>query len=215
MSDPPQSITREGFVEAAREYVSRFRPGPGEELNADVYAQGWEWDEGINAPFTSSLKRTLHVFALDDKSDGEEDLDLELSSGVQDVMDQGLVELRCNDRDSVAIEQYIVYSSTWRTPVLYFQAHKSNGSLLTIEQLILSGIMASGMNDVEVAPDAEFPRLGIGENPATGTMAYYLHPCQTQTTISSVLGNHQSDLKFASRYLEAFIMLCSTVIKMR
>lgn len=206
-------LTRDDFAVAAREYIKKHISIK-DKVGASKYSMGWHWSEGSNPPFTGHLRRSLALYVPSLQGDGDENCVFD-DQGAEEN-DAGVVTQTPDDKTAIVVQQFIVYSSTWHVPVLHFQAYGSNGHPLNVDQLISIGILAP--DDNEGAIDAaQFPRLGIGENPATGATDFYLHPCRTQEAVhllvndgASPNGDHAGLL-----YLEAFIMLCSTAIRMR
>jgi len=61
---------------------------------------------------------------------------------------------------------------------------------------------------------AVFPTVSMGENPGNGHNSAYLHPCETAKWIGALLEREDSKVDNV-KYIESFIMLCSSVVEMR
>ena len=67
----------------------------------------------------------------------------------------------------------IVYSDTWRVPVLYFTVQDASGNPCPRDQVLSMLPAASQQQD-------KWDFISYDEHPITGTPSYFLHPCQTQ-----------------------------------
>lgn len=67
------------------------------------------------------------------------------------------------------------------------------------------------------ADKAYFPAITQGEHPQTGLPCFYLHPCETSTALSEILGNtasNQQDWTPCS-LLQSWFMLISTLMDIK
>lgn len=71
----------------------------------------------------------------------------------------------------------IVFSDTWRVPVLHFTVQDSNGNPCP-RDLVLTMLPASSLQE------DTWDFVSYDEHPITGTPSYFLHPCQTQDVMS-------------------------------
>lgn len=61
---------------------------------------------------------------------------------------------------------------------------------------------------------AVFPTVSMGENPGNGHNSAYLHPCETAKWIGMLLEQDNGTVDHV-KYIESFVMLCSSVVEMR
>jgi hypothetical protein len=81
----------------------------------------------------------------------------------------------------------IVFSDTWRVPVLYFTVQHEDGTLLLRSQ-VLEVIM--NVDDNEIANTWDF--VSYEEHPTTGEPSFFLHPCQTLARVQQLLQTQQT-----------------------
>ncbi|KAL9931782.1 hypothetical protein V8E36_009332 [Tilletia maclaganii] len=207
-------------------------------LGARLYSRGWSLDESKTqyGPQFAFLHRTLPVQvrlnALDSPS-AEENLDEDWLSEADDstisptapvsgpIPDLGALSVNGGSdplstpgaRPIVAsMSQSICYSSTWKVPVFYFSVSLSDGTPLTLDQVIRSSIVQHELDPLTERPGqqqaqnsdsagtphapanttaanlpATFAPISTSEHPITGRPALYLHPCETANWLETLL----------------------------
>jgi ubiquitin-like-conjugating enzyme ATG10 len=90
-------------------------------------------------------------------------------------------------------EYHIVYSTTYRVPVLYFNAYKADSSLLTLDEVW------DELQPTEMTEDNKWSFITQGEHPLLGIPFFFIHPCQTQQLMQQIKTMHGEDNK--PRYL--------------
>mmetsp|Transcript_19555 Transcript_19555/g.21747 ORF Transcript_19555/g.21747 Transcript_19555/m.21747 type:complete len:174 (+) Transcript_19555:41-562(+) len=78
-------------------------------------------------------------------------------------------------------DYFIVYSSTYTVPVLYFNVYNLDGSLLTPEEFRKS-LPQHLSNEKQ-----KWNFITQDEHPITGVPCNYIHPCQTQQVMEQLL----------------------------
>jgi hypothetical protein len=211
-------LTREQFAMAAKSYAERASQDTS--IGAQVYAQGWKWTEGSNSPYTAHLSRTFSLPSSKSSHSKNDDTELLDSMAVtEEEGGNGTATGSLSNSQTISVTQSICYSSTWKVPVLYLEASDADGSPLSVEALCSSPVFMSKGEDAksdtkDVDGLAVFPTVSIGENPGNGHNSAYLHPCETAKYIATLLeeeGSKGDDVK----YIESFVMLCSSVVEMR
>jgi len=84
---------------------------------------------------------------------------------------------------NIRVNFFIVYSRIYQAPVLYFlpvYLDEHNERILSLSE---SATMIFPELVYEHVLEAA---IGLGENPATGVMMYFLHPCNTATFMQTV-----------------------------
>lgn len=99
----------------------------------------------------------------------------------RDLVQEGILQ-EDFEEDSTTVQTYndgwiewnfsIVYSDTWGTPILYFQAQSADGTKLMRNQ-----VLHELEWDLENMDHWQF--VSEEEHPITGNPTYFLHPCQT------------------------------------
>ncbi|SPO38094.1 uncharacterized protein PSFLO_03571 [Pseudozyma flocculosa] len=125
----------------------------GQRLGAELYAGGWSWCSGARnrsvyhaAPPRGGLVRSaelavhLDISPLVSPAGGDEDL-LGAGGWLDAVDDEATVKPSPRMRVPVRLHQTIAWSSTWRVPVLYFQATTMEGRPLSLDELTSSSLL--------------------------------------------------------------------------
>jgi ubiquitin-like-conjugating enzyme ATG10 len=75
----------------------------------------------------------------------------------------------------VTIEYHLMYSLSYEVPVLYFNAWRSNGTLLDIEQVwdLADGAHRGALRD------SKWNAVSQQDHPLLGTPFFYFHPCNS------------------------------------
>jgi ubiquitin-like-conjugating enzyme ATG10 len=82
----------------------------------------------------------------------------------------------------------IVYSFTWRVPVLYFTVQTPSGSPCPRDE-VLSMLPGS------LLQQDSWDFLSYDEHPVTGVPSFFLHPCQTQNVLNILRQDCLTDTK--------------------
>mmetsp|Transcript_30178 Transcript_30178/g.46027 ORF Transcript_30178/g.46027 Transcript_30178/m.46027 type:complete len:220 (+) Transcript_30178:258-917(+) len=80
----------------------------------------------------------------------------------------------------------IVYSETWRAPILYFMVQDSSGHPCSREQVLLM------LPSADVQDSWDF--ISYDEHPVTGRPSYFLHPCKTCDRLNELLRKQNTNL---------------------
>ncbi|KAI9474387.1 hypothetical protein LPJ78_004480 [Coemansia sp. RSA 989] len=146
---------------------------------------------------------------LPDESDGDEEID-----EIDEVEDPDPIEALAADvpgdtRTACGqVEYHVVYSASWRVPVLYMRVLLSDQSqvVLDIEQvtklLVADQQMRGAIEAVEFGG-----ALGIQDHPVLNEPFVYLHPCHTATLLRAV--GVPID---ASNYMSAWLSLTGSAV---
>ncbi|CAD6893628.1 unnamed protein product [Tilletia controversa] len=204
-------------------------------LGAHLYSRGWTLNESKAhfGPHFSYLYRSLpvqvHLNALDSPS--HDALDEDWLSEAEDLASVSASLPQAGrpvpDLSSLAVDgsepsenapifvtmsQSVCYSTTWRVPVFYFSVSRSDGSPLTLEQVIRSSIVQHELDPLteragqrrepseETSPQdqeqeetqaadlpATFAPISSTEHPVTAEPVFYLHPCETSAWLETLL----------------------------
>ncbi|KAG8224685.1 hypothetical protein J437_LFUL003800 [Ladona fulva] len=111
--------------------------------------------------------------------------DLEETNLEKILEDNSVVETEKNENKGRQFWEYhIVYSVSYSVPVLYFNAWRDSGELLTLEE-IWNEIPPSMKPDAE---DKYWSLISQQEHPLLGKPFFQIHPCQTANLISAIKG---------------------------
>ncbi|KAJ2478858.1 E2-like conjugating enzyme atg10 [Coemansia sp. RSA 2131] len=115
------------------------------------------------------------------------DSDDAVDSDIEDLEDTDPTQLdTCSAMECGLIEYHVVYSASWRVPVLYVRVHASTGVVMDCRQvadmLVADSKVRGAMDAVEFGG-----ALGIQDHPELNEPFMYLHPCHTATLLRAVV----------------------------
>ncbi|KAF8319984.1 hypothetical protein DL93DRAFT_2053043 [Clavulina sp. PMI_390] len=136
-------------------------------------------------------------------------------------------------RQTIVIEQSVIYSATYQVPGFAFTAHDKGGNPLSITELAStsflrhrSSVPASTVSDVQsvvisprTADDAPFPLLSAADHPVLGTPCWAVHPCETSSAMGELLDDvirrswDEDDAENGlARWMALWFMLLGTIV---
>ncbi|XP_021695105.1 ubiquitin-like-conjugating enzyme ATG10 [Aedes aegypti] len=155
------TLTEEQFRDAAERFLER----------SHRIGDDWELVKSENGTYlTKRLKQTLKKEKAETAGEDEELI----------VDDPSLGRPTPSDEDVYQFEYHVVYSVSYQVPVLYFNAYKSDGTMLRLEEAW------QGFRDLASESREQLRRtLTQMEHPILFRPFLALHPCRT----AQVLGN--------------------------
>lgn len=75
----------------------------------------------------------------------------------------------------------VIYSDTWRVPIMYFTVQDVAGNLCSREQVLQM------LSNATTQDSWDF--LSFDEHPVTGTPSCFLHPCQTEARLEMLMSD--------------------------
>ncbi|BGP48377.1 hypothetical protein JCM10450v2_004250 [Rhodotorula kratochvilovae] len=119
----------------------------------------------------------------------------------------------------------ICYSPTYGVPVLWFEAHKSSGTPLSLDEVLRSTLCNStALSNVSTRTvEGTAPFLSQADHPATGRPSWFLHPCETEGMVREVLqagqggssGSAEDGEGWEERWLQSWLMVVGGVVDLR
>jgi len=161
-----------------------------------THGDDWEWSQVSERPGYGYLaKKRVAPKVVDHPfttilnpiplSEGEEEEDeSDEIPGLDDVIDmdddQATLQHDPKINSNLYIFDYhIVYSTTYQQPVLYFNAFKPDGKLLTHNEILYT---------LQISPGSEnHPFISQKEHPVLGIPFYHIHPCETSKLMKEIL----------------------------
>ncbi|GAA5917297.1 hypothetical protein JCM6882_004155 [Rhodosporidiobolus microsporus] len=249
-------LTRDSFRAAVGDVLQHPRAGgpvgleEEQERNLDglsgcAFEQGWEWAvEGASKyhPGVGYLCRArplLRHFAASSSPSYAFNEGDEAFPAVEEEDDAALparnpfVEEE-RGREPCKVTPSVCWSSSFGVPVLWFEAVKSSGAPLTLNDLstctffhsqqrpsLFSSSSLSSPSPSSVAEDApRLPFLSQADHPATGRPSWFVHPCETEGVVGEVLdatgkGEEGEGEEGDVRWLRAWMMVVSSVVDLR
>ncbi|PVU97340.1 hypothetical protein BB559_002075 [Furculomyces boomerangus] len=122
---------------------------------------------------------------IDQNDFGNEDFDqdLDYSCENKEMIDKCILEVEedvtLKNKENIVIEYHIVYSNTWKCPVLYFTLYTEEGTTLDFDET--TSVLERGYksNSEDFCKDEIGGVIGIGDHPILQRPFYFVHPCQT------------------------------------
>ncbi|KAG9305555.1 hypothetical protein G9A89_003618 [Geosiphon pyriformis] len=109
---------------------------------------------------------------------------------IEEIEDPSVLYQSCNSvqgenaRECLMVDYHILYSSSYKVPVLYFNAYRSDGSILTLDQIYTNLIEPSRLDDLRTA--GFNGGLSQQDHPTLMLPFYFLHPCETASLMKTV-----------------------------
>ncbi|KAL4241581.1 Ubiquitin-like-conjugating enzyme Atg3/Atg10 [Abortiporus biennis] len=117
---------------------------------------------------------------------------------------------------------YVVYSATFQVPALYFALHHSNGTPLTLDEIVQSPLFRRGFlpnrsnNFALEAPDSSFAMLSQGDHPTLNTPCWYFHPCHTSEVMSEIMKEldmeGRAEEEWLGQWIESWFMVIGNFV---
>ncbi|GAA5931932.1 hypothetical protein JCM3775_000081 [Rhodotorula graminis] len=184
------------FEAAARATLDRHRQCAEPDSHLVVrhpLATGWRWTVGGASKWTPGVgyleRAPLHRrytrvasspphTALDDSDELALAADDDAATVAVESASSASHELGCT------VLLSICYSPTFSVPVLWFEAHQSSGTPLSLEQVLRSTLFHDGHG---LSSGDATPFVSQADHPATGRPSWFLHPCETEGIVAEVL----------------------------
>ena len=207
-----------------------------ERLSWLTYAKGWEWQPptlpGVAFEGSVCLSRSFSIPVSPRTTSPVSEFDIELDPNLlqEEILSEPLEEestqfhsLTTDRRgELVTITQTISHSKIWQLPILHFHANHSSGEPVPLEQLKeLNIVFRTGNLPEEVEGGGFEGAISVTDHPRSGIPVYYLHPCQTNDALNSLLEDRQEGKEEGEgeeegwKYIASFISLCSSAVEMR
>ncbi|KAJ3173159.1 E2-like conjugating enzyme atg10 [Geranomyces variabilis] len=175
------------------------------EEKAKALGEPWMLIECANQP--AYLKRLVNVRptfqpAIDEEAVLEGSVDLE-----QEPEDSAT--LHSGSPTEITLEIHVVYSKTWRCPVLYFNAWNADTGTPVCFDALKNSVRDSLPNvDLTTRTAYNMPVITQQDHPVLGTPFYSIHPCETATLMAEMLSNTDAA---DGRYLLLWLSLVGTI----
>lgn len=100
----------------------------------------------------------------------------------------------------IEIEFYIIYSTSYQVPVLYFLPFVKN----------INNISVAKIEDLDKLLHADLAAISLSENPINGLMMYSIHPCLTSKFMEEVISSSSNYTKFMHSFsvIESWLSFC-------
>lgn len=148
------------------------------EKASDELRDGWTTQGAGSDPGSIYLRKITNL-SLDESCVSATCVDLEDNLLEQEDVSESRSEAT---RDVVTLEYHLLYSLSYQVPVMYFNAWRTNGSLLSIEE-----IWALACTTQRVAlNEARWGAISQQDHPILGTPYFFFHPCNSAQMLANV-----------------------------
>lgn len=184
------------------------------ELSWASYAHGWTWQDpllpGTAFTGTAGLHRSYAIIARQNCTTEEKHApedEVCASAQLADETDDATFT-PTTTRRVIQLEQSIHWSSVWSLPVLYFHA-TLNDRTIGLDDLQGCGVVHAAGTLAPHLGEALQP-VSVGDHPRSKLPSFYLHPCNTNSALSSLLAGDKH-----APYVASFVALCASAVHMR
>lgn len=174
-------LSYEQFVRHAGELVAA----------SEQLGDGWELRHVRTSDVTEETttfmvrKKSIFIESNEEKGDTELSTDIGEQETVKDEDPARLGTVQ-NPREAVTFEYHVIYSASYRVPVLYFTASYGNGRIVPLKE-----VWRKVVSPFHVTRDSgmEWESVTQCEHPILGQPFYHLHPCHTSSVMATALGH--------------------------
>ncbi|CAG8708898.1 10789_t:CDS:2, partial [Cetraspora pellucida] len=113
------------------------------------------------------------------------------------------------------VDYHIIYSTSYKVPVLYFNAYNSDGTLLTNDEIYSNLVHPLKQNDIKSA--GFHGAISQQDHPTLLLPFYYLHPCETATLMTSIvsdskMNNNKLQIISLEGYIRSWLSFVGPVV---
>ncbi|XP_046389779.1 ubiquitin-like-conjugating enzyme ATG10 [Ischnura elegans] len=113
------------------------------------------------------------------------DLEESCMEDEEDSSSRASKDVHCNEASDQFWEHHVVYSASYRVPVIYFNAWRSSGELLSLEEIWHEVHRSFAEVGDSIGPDM-WELVSQQEHPVLGKPFFVLHPCRTAKFLASL-----------------------------
>ncbi|CAO3590703.1 unnamed protein product [Absidia cylindrospora] len=121
---------------------------------------------------------------------------------------------------SITVNHHIVYSASYQAPVLYFDAFFTDGMRLGLDDIYTHLVPPIYQQDLKTSPVQAQGSITQADHPLLGRPFWYIHPCDTQTLLQTILfgaqttslGRHHQDA-FLHDYIKVWLALLGPIVQ--
>ncbi|XAR58795.1 hypothetical protein NMG60_11014340 [Bertholletia excelsa] len=211
------TISSRDFQVAALAFAEKWK-----RLNSTILPQ-WSWVSSPKRPWIASHEgegylslENVILHGLSQEGNGKVSHTKEEESsccGLDDAIDHASL-VQTDGREVICFDFHIVYSSSYRVPVLYFRACSSDGQPLVLDDVIKD----LPANSVKVLLESKWTFLTQEEHPYLNRPWYKLHPCGTCEWIKLLLLADASGIENGvafERYIVSWLSVVGQVVGLR
>ncbi|RDB22487.1 Ubiquitin-like-conjugating enzyme ATG10 [Hypsizygus marmoreus] len=215
-------LTRSQFEIACKAFIATHSTVVPHSPAAEAL-QGWSWNEHPSVPGLGFMSRTaIHYWRTRSISTDP----LPIADDLEEAFSEEDEASTTSASETLRSQQYVVYSATFQVPAFYFTVHDSQGIPLSLSDLVRTSLFhpfafeqTNSTTFGLTRPSSSFPLLSQGDHPILGTPSWYLHPCETATSVNEIMAElHRDDWSEEQRlvrWLETWFMIVGTAVNCR
>lgn len=197
------TLSPDEFSASAKALVAKWR-----EIDVDDSLPDWAWTPCCRMGVPSetegyvALEGVYHTAAgsqIGDSSDPDDQGIIEHDTWVQSSCDNVHV-----------YDFHIVYSFSYKVPVLYFQGHQAGGQLLTIDEIKKD----LPSHSLKILSESKWTFITREEHPHLSWPWFTLHPCGTSDWVKLLL-NKLGDKDRSLQYLSAWLSVVGQAVGLK
>nr|XP_034601921.1 ubiquitin-like-conjugating enzyme ATG10 [Setaria viridis]TKW05216.1 hypothetical protein SEVIR_7G161300v2 [Setaria viridis]TKW05217.1 hypothetical protein SEVIR_7G161300v2 [Setaria viridis] len=198
------TLSLDGFNASATALVKRWK-----EIEVDDSLPDWTWKPCSNLGVPSQVEGYLALEGVYRDCGGSQ-IEEEDSSDGADVGYDTWVQ---SSSDNIHVYDFhVVYSHSYKVPVLYFQGHRSDGQLLTTDEIKQD----LPSNSLKVLSESKWTFITREEHPHLSRPWFTLHPCATGDWMKLLLEESKVAYEEQSpRYLSAWLSVVGQAVGLK
>ncbi|XP_020261899.1 ubiquitin-like-conjugating enzyme ATG10 [Asparagus officinalis] len=196
------TLSSDDFYIAAKALCERWK-----EINSSL--PQWTWIPSKREEGYLSLENVYHLDPNVDTT-GEQGFSVEEEQEEQEEPADCATLVRCSHKDTHVYNFHIVYSFSYRVPVLYFRGYRCDGQPLDMH----GGIKEDLDYSPSLLEEPKWTFMTQEEHPFLHCPWYMLHPCGTSEWMKLFLGPNQQDFVIF-KYLASWLSVAGQAVGLR
>ncbi|CAN6240010.1 unnamed protein product [Urochloa humidicola] len=191
------TLSLDGFNASATALVKRWK-----EIEVDDSLPDWTWKPCSNLGMPSEVEGYLALEGVyRDCGGSQEQIEENDNSDGADVVECD-TWVQSSSGNIHVYDFHVVYSHSYKVPVLYFQCHRSDGQLLTLDEIKQD----LPSNSLKVLSESKWTFITREEHPHLSRPWFTLHPCATSDWMKLLLeeskvANEEQPLQYLPAWL--------------
>ncbi|KAG2567170.1 ubiquitin-like-conjugating enzyme ATG10 isoform X2 [Panicum virgatum] len=195
----------DSFNASAAALVKRWK-----EIEVDDSLPDWTWKPCSKIGAPSEVEGYLALEGVYRDYGGSQIGENDNSDGADVVACDTWVQ-SCSDNVHV-YDFHVVYSYSYKVPVLYFQGHRSDGQLLTLDEIK----QHLPSNSLKVLSESKWTFITREEHPHLSRPWFTLHPCATSDWMKLLLEESKVAIEEQSlRYLSTWLSVVGQAVGLK
>ncbi|XP_025824682.1 ubiquitin-like-conjugating enzyme ATG10 isoform X2 [Panicum hallii] len=209
------TLSLDGFNASAAALVKRWK-----EIEVDDSLPDWTWKPCSKMGVPSEVEGYLALEGVYrdcggsqiDENDNSDGADVVACDTWHSLCPFPLQVQSCSDNVHV-YDFHVVYSYSYKVPVLYFQGHRSDGQLLTLDEIK----QHLPSNSLKVLGESKWTFITREEHPHLSRPWFTLHPCATSDWMKLLLEQSKVAIEEQSllRYLSAWLSVVGQAVGLK